>query len=113
MDLLEDADVVQQVQNIVCWTKDEILALQELPMVIGARALGTIGAFEIKDSGNYLHDGPFSKRFAKACEARGVLLRPLGGTVYCVPPYSTTQAQFKQIYRAIRDTLFDVERGLI
>ena len=96
-----------------CWTKDEIQALQEFPMVSGARALGTIGAFEVKDSGNYLQGEQFSKRFAKACEARGVLLRPLGGTVYCVPPYSTTQAQFKQIYRTIRDTLFDVERGLI
>ena len=113
MDLLERPEVVQQVQNIVSWTKDEIQALQELPMVSGARALGTIGAFEIKQSGNYLQGGLFSKSFAKACETRGVLLRPLGGTVYCVPPYSTTQAQFKQIYRAIRDTLFDVERGLI
>ncbi len=113
MDLLENADVVRQVQNIVRWTKDEIKALHELPMVSGARALGTIGAFEIKDSGNYLHSGLFAKRFAKACEARGVLLRPLGGTVYCVPPYSTTQRQFQQIYTAIRDTLFDVERGLI
>lgn len=113
MDLLEKEEVVQQVQNIVSWTKDEIQALQQLPMVTGARALGTIGAFEIKDSGNYLHGGQFSKRFAKACEARGVLIRPLGGTVYCVPPYSTTQEQFKKIYTAIRDTLFDVERGLI
>jgi adenosylmethionine---8-amino-7-oxononanoate aminotransferase len=113
MDLLEKPEVVQQVQNLVRWTKDEIQALQTLPMVAGARALGTIGAFEIQKSGNYLQGGKFAKSFAKACETRGVLLRPLGGTVYCVPPYSTTQVQFQQIYRAIRDTLFDVERGLI
>jgi adenosylmethionine-8-amino-7-oxononanoate aminotransferase len=113
MDLLEAPEVVNQVQNLVRWTKDEVQALQTLPMVTGARALGTIGAFEIQKSGNYLQGGQFSKGFAKACESRGVLLRPLGGTVYCVPPYSTTQAQFQQIYRGIRDTLFDVERGLI
>jgi adenosylmethionine---8-amino-7-oxononanoate aminotransferase len=112
MDLLESAECLQSIKNLVQWTSDEVKALGELPMVQNARALGTIGAFEVKGVGDYLKSADFARSFAKIAERRGVLLRPLGGTVYCVPPYSTTRAQFKKIYGVIAETLFDLERGL-
>lgn len=113
MDLLESKECKLQVENLVRWTRDEVAHLQELPMVMKARALGTIGAFEYKNGDSYLNDGGFSKKFAELCEKRGVLLRPLGGTVYCVPPYSTTKEQLKKIYKTIHESLFDMERGFI
>ncbi len=113
MDLLETPEVVQSVRNLAQWTREAIEDLKSLPLISGGRALGTIGAFEVNDIGDYVNDRRFSQRFAKACEKRGVLLRPLGGTVYCLPPYSTTLSQFNKIYRTVKDTLYDLERGLI
>jgi adenosylmethionine-8-amino-7-oxononanoate aminotransferase len=35
----------------------------------------------------------------------GVLLRPLGNTVYILPPYCITQNELGQVYAAIEDFL--------
>ena len=68
------------------------------------RCIGTILAFEI-DAGNddYLNDirGVIRERSLD----KGVLLRPLGNTVYIMPPYCITQEQLKKIYTVIMDIL--------
>ena len=110
-ELLNQSSCRDQIRNIERWTKEEISSLREFPMVSATRVLGTIGAFEANSEKNYLQNGDFARRFAKACEKRGALVRPLGSTVYTVPPYSTTQKQMSSIYKAIRETLFDIQRG--
>ena len=42
--------------------------------------------------------------------ARNVLLRPLGNTVYVMPPYCITAAQLDAIYDAIEDVLTELSR---
>jgi adenosylmethionine-8-amino-7-oxononanoate aminotransferase len=39
---------------------------------------------------------------------RGVLLRPLGSTVYIMPPYCTTKDELKSVYRAVSDVVDEV-----
>lgn len=111
LELLESTSCSQKIRQIQQWTKSELIHLQNLPMVSGARNLGTVGAFEAHSEKNYLALGQFARHFAKACEKRGALVRPLGATVYTVPPYCTTEEQIKTIYHAIRETLFDIQRG--
>jgi len=36
---------------------------------------------------------------------RGVLLRPLGNTIYTLPPYVITDIQLQKIYDSITDAL--------
>lgn len=111
LELLKQPNCQDQIRNLEQWTKEEIQQLKDLPMVSDARVLGTIGAFEANSVKNYFQNGDFARRFAKACEKRGALVRPLGSTVYTVPPYSTTHQQMSSIYKAIRETLFDIQRG--
>lgn len=68
------------------------------------RAYGTIAAFEIENTdANYMADiGPRMQVF---CLARGVLLRPLGNTVYIMPPYCTTAADLEHCYDIINEFL--------
>lgn len=113
LELLESTACQQKIERIESWTKRELLQLQNLPMVTHPRSLGTIGAFEAHSEKNYLALGHFSRQFAKSCEKRGALVRPLGATVYTVPPYCTTEEQIKTIYRAIGETLFDIQRGTL
>ena len=54
------------------------------------RHRGMIWAFEVAASG-----GDFSRRFHKAALARGVLLRPIGSTVYFMPPYVISDGEFQ------------------
>lgn len=65
------------------------------------RRLGTITAMELKvpDPGYLAGLGPELTAFF---HARGILLRPLGNTIYVMPPYCVTGAELDLVYDAIR-----------
>lgn len=63
------------------------------------RVLGTISAFELKDNSN------LNARL-KACFLKeGLLIRPLGNTIYLLPPYSTTVHELENAYQKIGDVV--------
>ncbi len=65
------------------------------------RRLGTITAVDLKVAdGGYLASAAIALRthFLK----HGVLLRPLGNTIYVMPPYCTTAGDLALAYEAIR-----------
>ena len=65
------------------------------------RRLGTIAALDLQvpDPGYLAGLGPQLTAFF---QARGLLLRPLGNTIYVMPPYCTTAAELDLVYDAIR-----------
>jgi adenosylmethionine-8-amino-7-oxononanoate aminotransferase len=73
------------------------------------RQLGTIVAFELNapDAGYLAAIGP--KLYAFFLE-RNVLLRPLGNTIYVMPPYCISEAELDQVYNAIGDAADQVDR---
>jgi adenosylmethionine-8-amino-7-oxononanoate aminotransferase len=72
-----------------------------------ARQLGTITAFELAGiQSGYLADVALTLR-ARLLE-RGVLLRPLGSTVYVMPPYCTTKSELQSVYSAIVEAVDEV-----
>src|SRR6185437_4156907 len=97
---------------------DRIAALAEIqrmclkklsrdPRFTNVRQLGTITAFELQGSeGGYLADVVLPLR-AKLLE-RGVLLRPLGATIYIMPSYCTTANELESVYAAISDAVDEV-----
>jgi adenosylmethionine---8-amino-7-oxononanoate aminotransferase len=64
------------------------------------RRIGTISALDldVRDAGYLADIGPKLYDFFLQ---RGVLLRPLGNTIYVMPPYCTTGAELALIYDAI------------
>ncbi len=68
------------------------------------RQLGTIAAFELEvtDPGYLAGVGP--KIYAAFLE-RGALLRPLGNTVYVMPPYCITEGELSHVYNGIQATV--------
>ena len=71
------------------------------------RQLGTIAAFNISGANDgYLADIALPLR--AACLKRGVLIRPLGATVYVMPPYCTTAVELETVYAAISDAIDEV-----
>ena len=65
------------------------------------RRIGTIAALDLKvpDAGYLAGVTPGLTRFFFD---RGVLLRPLGNTIYIMPPYCITEAELGSVYGAIR-----------
>ncbi|MCK9543138.1 MAG: adenosylmethionine--8-amino-7-oxononanoate transaminase [Novosphingobium sp.] len=67
--------------------------------IANPRRVGTITAFEVGGEGDYLADlGP---RLLAFFRENDVLLRPLGNTVYVMPPYCIDDADLDRIYGVI------------
>jgi adenosylmethionine-8-amino-7-oxononanoate aminotransferase len=64
------------------------------------RRLGTVTAMDLKtgDPGYLASLGPVLMAFFRD---RGLLLRPLGNTIYVLPPYCVTAAELDLVYAAI------------
>ncbi|MGZ5792080.1 MAG: adenosylmethionine--8-amino-7-oxononanoate transaminase [Croceibacterium sp.] len=70
------------------------------PLAENPRQLGTITAFEVRAPvSGYLSDvGP---RLMASCRERDILLRPLGNTVYVMPPYCIDETDLDAVYAAV------------
>jgi adenosylmethionine-8-amino-7-oxononanoate aminotransferase len=70
------------------------------PRLSGARRIGGIGAIELDvgDAG-YLSDA--APRLRAQALAAGLLLRPLGNTIYLMPPYCATASEIRDAVHAI------------
>ena len=70
------------------------------------RLLGTILAFEV-DAGKDEYLNSISQTITRQALALGIFLRPLGNTVYIMPPYCITDSQLQQVYDSIRRILLE------
>jgi adenosylmethionine-8-amino-7-oxononanoate aminotransferase len=66
--------------------------------------LGTILAFEI-DAGEYSYLNARGPAITRMALREGIYLRPLGNTVYLMPPYCTTPAQLSQVYQFLTNLI--------
>ena len=99
--------VLERVERLAERQATHLSALTEHPAVRNARRCGTIAALELGDAtGAYLSDlGPrLLKRFREA----DLLLRPLGNTVYVMPPYCIGDADLARIWQAIGEAADDL-----
>lgn len=67
------------------------------------RQRGMILAFDVKRPGER-----FAERFHLAARERELLIRPIGGTVYLMPPYLIDAATAQFLFAAVRATLDEV-----
>jgi len=75
-------------------------ALAEHPRVRNFRSTGMIWAFEVDAA-----DTTFSRRFFAAALSRELLLRPIGNTVYFMPPYVISDAEMELLAARTREAL--------
>jgi adenosylmethionine---8-amino-7-oxononanoate aminotransferase len=74
------------------------------PKIKNIRCLGTILAFEINEGNDeYLND--IAQKVTTYCMERGVYLRPLGNTVYLMPPYCITKDELQTVYSVLESLL--------
>jgi len=77
------------------------------PHFANGRQIGTIAAVELTGrAGGYLDNVALSLR--SKLLARGVLLRPLGNTVYVMPPYCATADELKSVYEKLTEAVDEV-----
>jgi adenosylmethionine-8-amino-7-oxononanoate aminotransferase len=92
--------VADRIAALAAAQAERLAPFRDDPRFAGVRQLGTIAALDLKvdDAGYLAGVGP---RLAQFFINRGVLLRPLGNTIYVMPPYCTTLAELDLVYGAI------------
>ena len=108
LELLESAEIQQQIQQI----NQQHLAFQQRiathPRVKTTRVLGVIFALEIKTESDQAYYGALRNKLYAYFLANGVILRPVGATIYILPPYVITPQQLQKIYQVIEAALVEV-----
>lgn len=96
-----DEPVRERIAALGAMQEDRLAAFRDDPRFARPRRLGTIAALDlnVSDPGYLAGLGPELTRFF---HGRGILLRPLGNTIYVMPPYCVTAAELDLVYDAIR-----------
>ncbi|MHB0790545.1 adenosylmethionine--8-amino-7-oxononanoate transaminase [Bradyrhizobium sp. 5.13L] len=102
LDLWQDQESGQRLALLATMQEHAIAPFRADPRFANVRRTGTITALDLKtsDPGYLANIGPKLQAFF---EARNLLLRPLGNTIYVMPPYCVTAADLDQVYAGIKD----------
>ncbi len=86
---------------------DRMARLADLPGVANARTLGTIAALDLEvTAAGYL--SALAPRLLARFRDADLLLRPLGNTLYVMPPYCIEAGDLDRIYDALADAVAQV-----
>ena len=104
LEIWRDEPVQRRIDTLADAQAAHLSLLSPSPRVANPRRLGTIAAFDIvvPDSG-YLSN--LAPRLIGYYRDRGVLLRPLGNTVYVMPPYCITAEDLARVWKAVGASL--------
>lgn len=103
LELFETESTMERIAAIEAVQRERTLHLGERCGSCQARVLGTIAAFDLRvDSPGYLN--PAGRAIAARALEAGVFLRPLGNTVYVLPPYCITDEQLHHIHDLLEYT---------
>lgn len=103
LDLLTDDNCIDKIAWIENSNKEFANTLQPFAdsgKIKNMRYTGTILAFEMNEGSDEYLNNISSVITAKAM-AEGVYIRPLGNTVYIMPPYCITQSELQKVYNVI------------
>ena len=110
LDLLQQENTLHNIECIVAIHREFIEQLKHstTPLPIkNIRQLGTIIAFEI-DRGKDEYLNNISAIITKKALEKGVYMRPLGNTVYLMPPYCITEKELKLVYNVILEIISNI-----
>lgn len=79
--------------------------LQQIPVIKHPRLLGTILAFEIITTNADGYTNVLADHLHRFFREKRIMLRPLGNTLYILPPYCITNEQLDQVYSSIRELI--------
>ena len=100
LDIFEQDAVVAVNRQKGAKIKSALAPLAAHPQVKHLRQRGMIAAFEVATDDPY-----FSRRFYRAALEREALIRPIGNTVYLMPPYIVSDEEIAHLGNAVSAAL--------
>ena len=94
LDIFENEQVITRNQTLITIMEKGLERLSKLPRVRNIRQHGMIGAFDLE---GFSPDRRVGMEVYEYALGQGVLLRPLGHTVYFMPPYAITPDELEKL----------------
>jgi adenosylmethionine-8-amino-7-oxononanoate aminotransferase len=104
LEIWQEEPVLERVAALAARQEERLKEIAKLPGVFHARRLGTITAFEL-GTGESDYLAPTMPQLGAFFRERGILLRPLGNTIYVMPPYCVRDEQLERVYGAIAEAV--------
>ena len=100
LEIWESEPVLARIAALAALQTKQLDRFREHPRFQGVRQTGTIAALDLNadDAGYFARIGP---RLQECFREARVLLRPLGSTIYVMPPYCVTENDLHVVYDAI------------
>lgn len=103
LDLLESKSIQDGIAHISAAHQEFSHQIKNHPLIKDIRHCGVILAMELNiETGRY---GNFRDRVFNFFMHRGIYLRPLGSTVYLLPPYIITKEELSRLYLGFEELL--------
>lgn len=113
IEIIETEGLLDHVKVVSPQFQSRLSALEASPIIGDARGMGLLGCLEgLTDAGR---DTPLEvqrslgERLDEACEARGLIVRPLINMCVFSPPLTITPKQIDEMFDIIEDAIVDVE----
>ena len=102
LEIWRDEPVGDRIRGLAALQEERLAPFRKDPRFANVRRLGTVAALDLQvsDAGYLAQVAPELIQFF---HAKGILLRPLGNTIYVLPPYCLTAAELDLVYDAIRE----------
>lgn len=106
MKLLKEAEA--RIQEMESAHLSHLAEFEHLSMIEKIRVKGTIAAFDIKNREETGYFNSVSNEIKARCADYDLLIRPLGNTVYLMPPYCITEDELEWVYQQLGKLIEEV-----
>ncbi|MEZ5745747.1 MAG: aminotransferase [Paracoccaceae bacterium] len=108
IEILEDERILEHVRQITPHFQKRLRDLAKFDIVGDARGMGLLGCVECK-ARNLEAQRLLGSKVDDACEARGLIVRPLINMAVVSPPLIITKAQIDEMFDIFEDALDEVQ----
>ncbi|MBI1222120.1 MAG: adenosylmethionine--8-amino-7-oxononanoate transaminase [Bacteroidetes bacterium] len=109
MDLMEKQETWERIDAVCQLHSEQVGRFEKLAAVSNVRHRGTLFALDVNTGGETSYFNDLRDWLYRQFIDRGILLRPLGNTLYIMAPYSTTKEQMMEVYQAMEQVLEQVK----
>ena len=117
LQVFEEEDTLGKIAKIIPIFHKGLEEFRELPIVGDVRYIGMIGGFELVKDKSTKEPFSFSERIGykvyKEGLKRGLILRPLGNTIYLFPPLCIKEEELTEIIRTTYSILYLFDKEVL
>ncbi|MGE0528167.1 MAG: adenosylmethionine--8-amino-7-oxononanoate transaminase, partial [Bdellovibrionales bacterium] len=103
--LFREENTLQHIGAMEALHRQRLNTLKSRHAVSGARVCGSLAAFEVNTHPAGQYASPLADLFTRTAMEFGLFLRPLGNTVYLLPPYGSSKEDLHTAWDALDETL--------